>query len=457
MRIRLQFLNNQFVLVFLHIVLLRLSYPPFHCGYLAWIAYVPLLFALPILRWRWLFLGAVLFQLSFIYWLAPLNILAYLFLVIVLASLDLLAVSIVKHRLFLFPIAFLAIEVLRVYFPYALPFQVIGYTQYLYPLVLGPAAIGKVWFISMLIYMFNYAVYRCLVTRSGKYFFVLISILMFCFFMSSLPISKPVETMRIGLIQPNQPMSVSAWKKNRGLFLAEYRTLTQAAVCQGATLVVWPETAMGLSLRNDRQLAKSLRSIIDQEKVALLIGNVDERLFSLRFKERYNSAFYIDKSGVVLGEHYKAKLIPFVETINYQLLLPWNIRNQIGSGEYLCGTKPASMSIQGYPVATIICFEAQFPEYVNVLAKNTALLINLSSDGWSHSQTEHELNFMVNVLRAVENRQCVVRVAEDGISAVISPQGKIIAKLPMGQRGVLVVNVPLVKTRIRTAPSVSVR
>lgn len=437
--------GGNILLLFLHVILLRLSYPPFHLGWLAWFAYVPLLLVIQTVQKRWLVLAAILFQLTFITWLAPLNIAAYFLLVIILAGFDIVAAISIRRAVFLFPLVFVGVDFLRVYFPYSLPFQNIGYTQYLYPFLLGPAVLGKVWLLSLLIYVVNYVIYRFIVTYSWKYIWLVGGVLSFCFFTSNLPLPRTEQIIRVGLLQPNRPMPVSDWRKNREIFLAEYRVLTHEAAAQGATLVVWPETAIGVSLRNDRQLAKAIREIIDKEKVALVIGNVDERLYSLRFKERYNSAFYIDHNGVVQGEHYKNKLIPFVETIHYQLLLPWNIRNRLGSGEYRYGEKQQPMIIAGTAVTTIICFEAQFPEYVRSLARQTAVIINLSSDGWSHSRTEHECNFMVNVLRAVENRQYLVRVADDGISALLSPRGEILAQLPMGRRGVLVVNVPLVK------------
>ena len=444
MPIRLRCLNNSVFLVMLYVILLRLSYPPFHCGWLAWIAYIPLLLALPKLRLCWLFPAIVLFQMTFIYWLAPINATAYALLVLILTGFDMLAAAITKRWIFLFPIIFVGTEILRVYCPYSMPFQVLGYTQYLYPLVLGSARIGGVWLVSLCIYTCNYCLYLCILRRNYRYLFIILGVFLFSMSTSLMRV-RTMDSLSIGLIQPNRPMSVADWHKNRELFLCEYRMLTHEAVRQGARMVVWPETAIGVSLRNDRSLAKAVREIIDQEKVGLLIGNVDEHLFSLRFKERYNSAFYIDQSGIVRGEHYKEKLIPFIELINYQLLLPWNIRNHLAMGEYTRGRKTATMTVQGQPIATVICFEAQFPEYVHSLARHSSMIVNLSSDGWSHSLTEHECNFMVNVLRAVENHQYVVRVADDGTSAVISPQGKIIAQLPMGQRGVLVVKVPFVK------------
>jgi apolipoprotein N-acyltransferase len=445
-------------LLLVHVLLLRLSYPPFHLGWLAWFAHVPLLCVINSLQKRWLILAFIIFQASFITWLAPIHFWGYLFLIIILAGFDLLAAVLARRAVFLFPVVFVAVEFFRVGFPYSLPFQVIGYTQYLYPSLLGPAVLGKIWLLSFCIYLVNYFIYRLLISKLWRYVLFVLAVLLFCFLISFWPRPATQGSLVIGLIQPARPMSVSDWRENREEFLTDYRSLTSEAVKQGAALVVWPETAIGVSLRHDRQLAKAIRQIIDQEKIELLVGNVDERLYSLRFKERYNSAFYIDRSGSVRGEHYKAKLIPFVETINYQLLLPWNIRNRMGSGEYRYGQKQEPMNISGQPVTTIICFEAQFPGYVSSLAKNSSLIINLSSDGWSKgSRTEHECNFMVNVLRAVENRQYLVRVADDGISALISPRGEILAQLPMGRRGVLVFEVPFLKTRIRTAPSVSVR
>lgn len=448
---------NILLLSLLFILGIILSAPPFNWSWLQWFCYIPFFMILKNIRWRWLplwgFLTFFIINLFLLFWIKENSSLAYYLAAGSFSLLQLFFLFLTKQLInrghyFVLPLLLTVFDYLRSLGPYGFPLMVAGYSQYQYLYLIQIAAFGGVWAVSLLLYSFNTLGLLFLETKKLKFLAAGILLILITLSSSLFFQEKSLGQIKVGLIQPNINMYLNDWEQNKDIFFKAYEQLSLVAAQEKPQLIIWPETSIGLSLRKDKAAAKKLREIIEKTETDYLIGNVDERMFSLRYQEKYNSAFYINKKGVVVGEHYKEKLIPFIETINYQLLLPLNIRNNLTAGIFLKGysQKPLAIKEHGYLATVVICYEAVFGNIVRKTTRQGANIIyNLSSDGWSSSLAEHQLNFMVNVFRAIENRLYLVRVSDNGISAIISPRGKILAQIPAFQQGTIVKEVPLLK------------
>lgn len=441
------------ILIISYVIATIYSFPPYNFWFLAWIGTVPLFLLLEYkpLKILMLLIPQFIINLIVLSWLKELDqqlyyLLSGLFAVLSMIPILLSKLANHKDHAYFSPGIFTICEYIRTLGPYGFPFLVIGYTQYKIPYLIQLADLGGVWLISFLIYTVNYLIYKYIKTKQNKYPLIIIIIFVLTIGYGIFFKEIKYNSIKIGLIQPNTNMFLNDWENKEEQYLKLYYDLSAQTLEYSPQLILWPETAIGISLRKSRNTAKKIRTMISELGTDILLGNIDEHLLSLKYKEKYNSAFYIDRTGKVLGEHHKIKLIPFMEIINYQLLLPLNIREKIKSGIYLKGSSTAPLDLPGYRAATVICFEAVFGDYVQKMTKNKANIIyNLSSDGWSTSLAEHQMNFMVNIFRAVENRLYVVRISDTGISGIISPRGNIIASIPAFQQGVLVQTVPLLK------------
>ena len=73
----------------------------------------------------------------------------------------------------------------------------------------------------------------------------------------------------------------------------------------------------------------------------------------------------------------------------------------------------------------LICYEVLFSEEVrNRLSNNTKLIINITNDAWFGDTSGPHQHLALAKIRAVEFGIPLVRVANTGISAFISPYGK---------------------------------
>ena len=76
-------------------------------------------------------------------------------------------------------------------------------------------------------------------------------------------------------------------------------------------------------------------------------------------------------------------------------------------------------------VATLVCYESVFPNYVRkfIKAGAQAIFIITNDSWWGDSQGRKQHNSYA-CIRAIETRRYVVRSANTGISSVINPLGK---------------------------------
>jgi apolipoprotein N-acyltransferase len=148
----------------------------------------------------------------------------------------------------------------------------------------------------------------------------------------------------------------------------------------------------------------------------------------------YNRAYCFDDDGAVLGKYDKVRLVPFGEFVPFRDSWPAASRLLAMMMPVAPNTYPGegfhTFELDGYVYGPTICFEDTFSYIAREYARRGAdVLVNVTNDGWFGESFELEAHLSSAVLRAVETRMGVVRAANTGISAVISPQGAITARL----------------------------
>jgi apolipoprotein N-acyltransferase len=247
-----------------------------------------------------------------------------------------------------------------------------------------------------------------------------------------------VHGVRLRLVQPNVPQAEKYTPSLREEHWQELIDLSLAKNGPPPTHIIWPEAAPPFLL---------MRSASALDDIALLTA--DHRVLmtgAVRIEEKpdgkivpYNSFFIFAHGGQLIGTYDKFHLVPFGEYVP-QFLQKLGLGNVVNiPGSFGFGKGPETFSIPGAPpVGPLICYEILFPG--EVTAKDRPQwLVNVTDDSWfgPPSSTGPYQHLLIARVRAIEEGLPVARAANTGISAVIDPMGRIVAKLGSGKLGVV--------------------
>ena len=114
-----------------------------------------------------------------------------------------------------------------------------------------------------------------------------------------------------------------------------------------------------------------------------------------------------------------------------------------GAVDFVSGTGPEVLTIGKVPpFRALVCYEVIFPDEIDAGGERAAWLLNVTNDGWYGISTGPYQHFQAARLRAVEQGLPMVRAANNGISGVVDPVGRVLAQLPLDAVGVLDVRLP---------------
>ena len=224
------------------------------------------------------------------------------------------------------------------------------------------------------------------------------------------------RTLRMALVQPAIPQEVvwdQSYEKKAARF-ASLLALSEAAVTNNPTVVVWPEAALPDLLRwstnqyNGRTVLDAVTGFARRHKVWMVIGADDAELTPGTRDEVsfYNSSFLINPAGNLVSSYRKRRLVMFGEYVPLSEWFPFLKRLAHVQGEFTPGTDVVTFDMAGLDVQTsvLICFEDVFPHITREHVKDdTDFLLNLTNNGWfgeSAAQWQHAANA---VFRAIEN------------------------------------------------------
>lgn len=227
------------------------------------------------------------------------------------------------------------------------------------------------------------------------------------------------------------------WKE-KDIILNGYLELTNKALKdladknQKPDLIIWPETALTLFFPADKRLTDRLKEFVFNNDIQLLTGAPAYEMINGK-RIFFNRAYLINKKGF---EYYdKNILVPFGEYIPFRHILEKSkfLRTRFRALEQVNGDFISGDSIQLFKVNdlnfdVLICWEAIYPSFVRKAVKKGAdFLVNMSNDAWLEKTRGVDQHLAYSLLRAVENKTYLIRSSNQGVSAVISPTGKIIS------------------------------
>src|SRR5258707_1168406 len=248
-------------------------------------------------------------------------------------------------------------------------------------------------------------------------------------------------------MQPSLPQdarfnySAMAEVMQKYLNLSDRATGPQSTGVRDAQILIWPESAFPFFLTREADAMAQIADLLPKGTV-LITGAVraPDVPPGVKITRAYNSIYIIDHDGSVLSVYDKLHLVPFGEYLPFQDLMEKLGFEQLTkvSGGFIPGSRRKPMDVPGAPrMLPLICYEAVFPGDVAARDDRPGWIVNLTNDGWFGISTGPYQHLQQARLRTIEEGLPLVRAANTGVSAVIDPVGRIVARLGLGTEGVL--------------------
>ncbi|HXG31231.1 MAG TPA: apolipoprotein N-acyltransferase [Thermodesulfobacteriota bacterium] len=219
------------------------------------------------------------------------------------------------------------------------------------------------------------------------------------------------------------------------------RHISMSGALGSPDLIVWPETAIQAWIpASSDLLADDGKTVIPHiEGSYFLVGGLS---YSIRKSgtdgsisdadiEKFNTAFLTDSGGRILGRYHKIKLLLFGEYLPFTRYIPALKKLSPASGDFTPGNKLDLFEIRekGLRIAPLICYEDIIPSFSRRFVKEGAnLIVNITNDAWFGRTTAPYQHLLLSIPRAVETRRYLVRATNTGVSAIIDPVGRVVAK-----------------------------
>lgn len=453
-------------------VLMAWAFPDRSYAGLAWIALVPLLWAIALARttlralvWGWL--CGTLLMLFATTWLAPaigrfaeLSTIPSWILLLGVASLEGLALGLSAALLFqarkhypvwpmaaLAPIALVCAEAL---IP-TLFERKLGFTQAGVPGIIQVADLTGLLGLSFLIVMVNGCCYDLAAAlRRGRLPWPALTATAMVLALALLYSHQRLRSVdqqrasapqvRVGVVQGNLGHEEAANPALAAAQFARYAGASRALKQAGAQLIVWPEAAHPYSLQRDRLTAgheNKLSALARELGVPLLAGAMTlgqpdppspGEAQARRLADRYNSALLFDPRDANVQIYDKHLLFPVAEYLPFAHLWP-RLEEWFPGRRTMAGTDQTLLTAEPLRMGPLICYDELYANFARGLVPlGPNLLVSLGSAAQFGGESAPRQYLALAVFRSIELRRDLVRASQNGISAIVDASGRVLTQ-----------------------------
>jgi len=235
--------------------------------------------------------------------------------------------------------------------------------------------------------------------------------------------------LKVALLQGNIPQDLKFQADRYAMTLSIYKRLIEASK---GRLIVLPETAIPRFLDAvDPSYLKDIERTAVARRADVLIG-VPIRDAEGRY---FNSVVSV---GASPSQRYdKSHLVPFGEFVPPGF--GWIVKTfAIPLSDFSLGPEhPRPLALAGQLVAANICWEDAFGEEIIRQLPEATLLVNVSNVAWFGDSLAPAQHLQISRMRALETGRTMLRATNTGMTAIIDPRGRVVARLPQFSEGVL--------------------
>jgi len=366
-------------------------------------------------------------------------------------------------RILVFAVAMTIAEWLRGHLLGGFPWNAVGYAVMPLPVLMQGAALIGLWGMTLIAFLV-FSLPALVIggsrrDRGGRYALLTVIVLLLVADVGygTIRLHRAedafVPDVRFRLVQPAINQS-EKWQKgraeeifNRLLDTSRISLVAGRSGLTGITHVVWPESSIPFLLTENPDALRAIADLLPSGST-LIAGAVratppDPATARRQF---FNAIYVINDDGVIRDAYDKVHLVPFGEYLPFQATLEsWGIRQLTRlPGGFSAGASRRNVPLANAPAfAPLICYEAIFPGEVIGPGERPGFLLNVTNDAWYGNTPGPAQHLRLAQLRAIEEGLPLVRAANNGISAIVDPYGRILSSLALGTSGVIEGELPV--------------
>jgi apolipoprotein N-acyltransferase len=248
------------------------------------------------------------------------------------------------------------------------------------------------------------------------------------------PVPERAEPLVVRLVQPNAAQHLKWLPGMEQEFYERHIAMTRAEPRPDVT--IWSETAVPFVLGRAPELLAESAGSAAPGRLILGIRRAEEGAEGTRW---YNSLAVLAPDGTAAAVYDKHHLVPFGEYIPFaglvaRLGLP--ALEPLTRGGFSAGDGPHLVATEGVPpFLPLICYEAIFPGGLDAPEGRGEWLVQVTNDAWFGEASGPWQHLAQARVRAIEQGLPLARVANTGISAMVDPLGRVVARIGLDEEG----------------------
>ena len=241
------------------------------------------------------------------------------------------------------------------------------------------------------------------------------------------PVGEPIT---VAIVQGNVAQERKFDPERFEATLRTYRTLTEAN--RDARLVLWPETAVPDLVSQAAPFLIEMQEQAREHGFQIVAGVFDED----RFGHYYNALLTLPVEG---GRYRKRHLVAFGEYLPLRFLIePFKALIQVPMSDLTSGAEEQPLlQLAGHAAGASICYEAALSREIRRALPQATFLVNASNDAWFGDSLAPHQHLQIAGVRSLESGRWMARATNTGISALIDPRGRVVARTPQFEQAVL--------------------
>ena len=245
---------------------------------------------------------------------------------------------------------------------------------------------------------------------------------------------EPVATRSAALVQGNVDQAVKWNRENRMPIVNRYLDLTEPH--WGRDLILWPEAAITLFEHEAAPLLQRLGERGEQSGTSLVLGLPRVEAGSDGDHRFQNAAIAV---GAGDGRYVKRRLAPFGDYVPFEGILRGLIEffdlpmSRAAPGAW----EQQPLTVGDDLAAMAICYEIAYANLTRTTAADAGLILTITNDTWFGRSIGPLQHLQIAQARALENGRWLLRAASNGVTAFVDHRGRVRARLPQFEPGVL--------------------